>query len=366
MKKLLLLAASLLLIAGNIFSQAEFNTGGIIVGVSEYGAIEVYTPDGIYQLDRGSVLVAGLPDQVFDYQNDMDVEEPTVLVTNPSHSDFEIYGAYNNAYSGAPPDVIVRQYAYGWNTGAYVIIKFNIINKEASILQAMAGLDLIPYLDEEYGFDTVTYEPVEGVIRFHRGNQTNLGIQLLSGALTSLYSFEWYDDYSVDSSYWNWMHTGALQPQYVSNTADGPVTITAQEPVSLEPDASFNVYYSMAVGADEATLMSNLLAAKEAYQTLITGVEDPGNASAGLRLEQNRPNPFRDATTIRYYLPGNGAVSLKITDITGNVVAVLADGIQSQGEHSLRFDGSKLSAGVYYCTLRFNGEQQTGKLLLVK
>ena len=100
---------------------------------------------------------------------------------------------------------------------------------------------------EEYGFDTVTYNSAADVIRFHRGNQVNMGMKLLSSSLSSLYSFEWYDGYSVDTSLWNWMNHGALQPQYTSTTVDGPVTITAQMPVVLAPGGSFNPDYAVEI-----------------------------------------------------------------------------------------------------------------------
>lgn len=364
MKRLLLFTAALLLVVVNSFSQAGFNTGALKIEVNEYGAIELFTIDDVFQIDRASILVASGPGAVFDYQNDADVEEPTVLVTNPTQSDFEIYGAYNNAYSGDPPDVIVKLHAYGWNNGGYVIVKFIIKNNESAAMNAMAGLDVIPYIDETYGFDSVTYDATEGVIRFHRGNVTNVGMKLLSAPLGSLYSFEWYDDYSVDTSYWSWMNYGSIQPQYASNTADGPVTITSQAPVALNAGESFNVYYAMALGEDEEAMLNNIAAAEEKYQWLITSVDEKGIAAKGLQLGQNQPNPFRQNTTIRYTLPESGKVSLKVYNVIGNEVATLVDGIQAKGSQTVKFSGNDMPAGVYYCTLRANGEAKTIKMVV--
>lgn len=345
------------------FAQAEFTTGAIKVAINEYGAIELYTPADVIQIDRASILVASAPGAVFDYQNDADVEEPTVLVTNPTQSDFEIYGAYNNAYSGDPPDVIVKLHAYGWNNGGYVILKFIIKNNEIATMNAMAGLDIIPYINETYGFDSITYNSAEGVVRFHRGNTTNVGLKLLSAPLGSLYSFEWYEDYSVDTSYWNWMNYGSLQPQYASNTSDGPVTITSQAAVALDAGDSFNVYYAMALGDNEEAMLNNIAAAVQKYQVM-TGIGDPGQPVSGLQLDQNMPNPFSQSTTIRYNLPESGNVSLKVCNVVGTEVATLIDGYQTKGNHSVKFCESDIPAGVYYYTLRMNGEAKTGKMIV--
>ncbi len=366
MKKTLLFLAVMLLFITNSYSQASFSTGALNVEVDEYGGIALYTPDGTYQLYRAAVLVASSPTTVFNYKLDADVEEPTVLVDNPTLSDFEIYGAYNNEYSEEPPDVIARLRAFGWNDGAFTIVKFTIENNEATAINASAGLDIIPYLNEEYGYDSVSYNSAEGVIRFHRGAEVNMGMKLLSASLSSLYSFEWYDEYEADTSYWNWMNTGALQPLYASETADGPVTITAQDPVVLDPGASFNVYYAMALGADEPTMLSNITAAIEKYNILITSVEDPGTSVKGLRLEQNHPNPFRQSTEISYNLPDDGFVSLKLYNVIGNEVATLVNADQSKGPHTMNFNAHDLPAGVYYYTIRFNNQISTNKMFLIK
>ena len=64
-------------------------------------------------------------------------------------------------------------------------------------------------------------------------------------------------------------------------------------------------------------------------------------------LSQNFPNPFNPITTIRYDLPFNSKVSLKIYDILGNEVKTLVNGEQPAGYKEIRFDGSSLASGIY-------------------
>ncbi len=364
MKITVLFISIMLLCITNSFAQADFSTGIIKVSIDEYGALELFTPDEVYQLDRASILVATSPTTVFDYKNDVEVLEPTVLIDDPAMSDHEIYGAYNNAWSLLPPDVIEKVYAYGWNGKGYTILKFNIMNNESNAISATIGLDIIPYLNEVYGLDTVTYNATEEVIRFHRGANVNMGIKLLSASLLSLYSFEWYSGYYVDSDYWNWMNTGSLQSEHVTYTEEGTVTITSQYPVTINPGESFDVYYAFALGSDEQILLSNIAEAVQKYNEWFTAVEE--FSTTDFNLMQNYPNPFDRSTTIRYRLPENGPVTLQVYDVLGNKVATLINEEQTAGLHMIDFDASGLKCGVYYYTIRFNGEVRTNAMMLAQ
>jgi hypothetical protein len=366
MKKSLLLFSVMMFFLAGIYSQATFNTGTLGVDVNEYGKIELSNSGGIYQLWRTSILVGQSETAVFDYQNDAEQLDPTVLVDSPALSDFEIYGAYDNSYSGLPPAVAVKLNAYGWTNGGYIIVKFTVINNEATTLNAVAGLEIIPYIDEEDGYDTVTYNTSKEVIRMHRGPQTNVGMKLLSTTLSSLYSFEYYEDYYADSAFWSWMNFGSVQPQYVSNSVNGSVSITAQAPVALATGGSFDVFYAMALGADEQEMLANIEAATEKYQVLFTSVTDPKPIANTFSLGQNCPNPVSQSTLISYQIPGDGFVSLKIYDILGNEVASLVNTEQTKGSYSIPYNAENLSGGMYFYTLRFNDQSRSNKMYVIK
>jgi len=68
-------------------------------------------------------------------------------------------------------------------------------------------------------------------------------------------------------------------------------------------------------------------------------------------LEQNFPNPFNPATTIRFVLPAASDVRLSVHDLIGREVAVLVNGKKMAGSHEVRFDASTLSSGVYIVRL---------------
>ncbi len=83
-------------------------------------------------------------------------------------------------------------------------------------------------------------------------------------------------------------------------------------------------------------------------------------------LSQNYPNPFNPATSIRFQVPENNKVSLKIYDVLGNETAVLVDEAKPAGTYEIYFDASALSSGIYYYTLRSGHFTETKKMVLLK
>ncbi len=100
-----------------------------------------------------------------------------------------------------------------------------------------------------------------------------------------------------------------------------------------------------------------------------TDVREAGNEeelSAGYALSQNYPNPFNPVTRIEYNLPYSGMVTIKVFDILGREVKSLIEGNFQAGNHSVNFDGSGLSSGIYYYKMTAGNFTQTRKLILLK
>ena len=83
-------------------------------------------------------------------------------------------------------------------------------------------------------------------------------------------------------------------------------------------------------------------------------------------LQQNYPNPFNPVTNIKFSLPKQGNVTLKVYDITGTEVKTLVSGEHKTGSYNIYFDGSGLASGVYFYVLRTNEFSETKKMMLVK
>jgi hypothetical protein len=89
-------------------------------------------------------------------------------------------------------------------------------------------------------------------------------------------------------------------------------------------------------------------------------------APTTLRLEQNAPNPFAEATTIRFALPRAGHVRLAVYDLAGREVARLLDEDRAAGAGEALFHPRGLTGGVYFYRLSTPEGQQVRRCALVR
>jgi hypothetical protein len=88
-------------------------------------------------------------------------------------------------------------------------------------------------------------------------------------------------------------------------------------------------------------------------------------------LDQNYPNPFNPQTTIAFSVRERGLVTLKVYDVSGELVRTLADESFTEGAHTKVWDGRNdagqpVSSGVYFYKLVSNNFTQTKKMVLLK
>ncbi|TVR13361.1 MAG: T9SS C-terminal target domain-containing protein [Balneolaceae bacterium] len=90
--------------------------------------------------------------------------------------------------------------------------------------------------------------------------------------------------------------------------------------------------------------------------------ENPAEVS----LKQNYPNPFNPTTQIRYELPQQENVRLTVYDMAGRQVAMLVNQSMNAGAHTVTFDASNLSSGVYVYRLQAGSTVLSRKLTVIK
>lgn len=96
-------------------------------------------------------------------------------------------------------------------------------------------------------------------------------------------------------------------------------------------------------------------------------IEVPGkNIPSTFNLMQNYPNPFNATTNIKYEIPKNSHVELKIYDMLGREAATLVNEDLNAGTYEIGFNGTNYSSGVYYYQLTAGNYNSTKKMILVK
>jgi photosystem II stability/assembly factor-like uncharacterized protein len=88
-------------------------------------------------------------------------------------------------------------------------------------------------------------------------------------------------------------------------------------------------------------------------------------------LYQNYPNPFNPSTSVRYDLPSDGTVSLKVFDLNGREIRTLVQKEEPAGEHLAIWDGNNseekaASTGIYFAVLKVGSYTKTTKMVLIR
>ena len=126
----------------------------------------------------------------------------------------------------------------------------------------------------------------------------------------------------------------------------------------LVTDVNGNASYTLAnIFNDNTTL-----AKKNFNKVNFMGSEIP----ITYELSNNFPNPFNPSTTIRYQIPQDGIVTLKIYDILGSEVATLVNEEKVAGKYEVNFNASSLASGVYIYKIQAGSFINSKKMILLK
>jgi len=94
----------------------------------------------------------------------------------------------------------------------------------------------------------------------------------------------------------------------------------------------------------------------------VISTEIPGT----YELQQNYPNPFNPTTNIRFAVPHNELVTIKVYDLLGKEVAVLLNENKQAGIYEINFNASSLSSGVYFYKMSAGKFTSIKRMVLLK
>ena len=122
------------------------------------------------------------------------------------------------------------------------------------------------------------------------------------------------------------------------------------------------LYRAKAVSDSAESDYSNV----DTIDTNPTSVNEKNLNNLEFRLFQNYPNPFNPTTKIEFTLKKSGKIKLIVYDTLGKNVATIIDGYEQSGFHSINFNASNLSSGIYFYRLIDSHNIQSKKLILLK
>jgi hypothetical protein len=84
-------------------------------------------------------------------------------------------------------------------------------------------------------------------------------------------------------------------------------------------------------------------------------------------VNQNFPNPFNQTTEVRFSVPRDCHIRVRIFNSLGQIVSSPFEGeVKAHQIKSVFIDGKNLSSGIYLCNVEFEGRQIAKKMMLIK
>jgi photosystem II stability/assembly factor-like uncharacterized protein len=321
----------------------------------------------IYSSNGGSNWVVQMTTQYDMFSIDF-INTPTgyAVGNGPANGNDSLYKTTNNGAVWTPvsvPNIGLMTYVYFYNSTTGFITSMTSSN----ILKTTnGGLNwiLINTGTSQNGINQITMTDTNHVFAVSN-NETFL--RSSNGGLNwTSQSYGTLDGMSVSFCYNSigFMVCGKESPaQYkISKTSDFGATWTTTMTGAGKVYYNINfVWYQLGwlVGSGGTILKTTNMGGVWVEKT---GTEVPQNYS----LSQNYPNPFNPSTVIKYQIPANANVVLKISDITGKEISTLVNEKQTAGTYEATFDASDLSSGIYFYQIIAGDYKKTMRMVLIK
>jgi hypothetical protein len=103
------------------------------------------------------------------------------------------------------------------------------------------------------------------------------------------------------------------------------------------------------------------------FTNTYTGITNTsGEVPSVYSLSNNYPNPFNPSTNIKFGIPKDGYVTMKVFDITGREISNIISGQMKAGQYEVNFNAETLSSGVYFYRMSVNNYTETKSMIILK
>lgn len=173
----------------------------------------------------------------------------------------------------------------------------------------------------------------------------------------------------VGSQYYRYSLTGGNDngdfSQYVSVNGVGPKGTQwgPRETLETIPANAFSISGAIKLDVSPRSVQFVMIEGGNNVPTAVTSVTNELKAEHGLF---NYPNPFYGSTTIQFQTSSKALVVLDVFDNMGGKISTLINKELLPGTHQIDFNGSSLSAGLYFCRLNVGNYSTTAKMIIVR
>jgi len=267
---------------------------------------------------------------------------------------------------------------YNFFTGQQPLFNFNLVEDTLFIspfLDWNGQVNLTIFVSDgdnsaNTSFD-ITVTPVnDSPLEFGLISPTIVDTFQISSSTDETIPFTWESSFDVDSDVTYRLtvtldYLGNIYTQDYENITDSSTAISTNEYAVFMTDLNlslWNIDYVVEASDEEFTVLSEAGEFILANTSLSIASEIIPEVFA---LHQNYPNPFNPTTTIEFSLPQSEMVSMKVYDLTGRLIETLLNDFQNMGNHTINWDGTNQSSGMYFVTLITSSGSKTQKIVLI-
>ncbi|MBN2356040.1 beta-propeller fold lactonase family protein, partial [candidate division KSB1 bacterium] len=154
----------------------------------------------------------------------------------------------------------------------------------------------------------------------------------------------------------------SVEKGVATTNASGDYSIFNLQSGTYEIDINASGYYPQSLTGQTVDIGRTTILN---FNLTSTGIKSQENTIRKYALYQNYPNPFNPITTIRFELPECCLVVLKVYDLLGREVVILADRQYQPGQYSVDFDATGLASGIYFYKLIIGQFHSMKKMVLL-
>jgi lantibiotic modifying enzyme len=250
-------------------------------------------------------------------------------------------------------------YCHGTSSlAASLFLVYKRTNEQKYLDAGIKGMNWIDEVKIKYNPSRFYWDHIDGMQQYDTGLLTGTaGVGKAFLECYQIYNAERYKELAVSAA------------DYLLSVAETPnqgqlrwINYTSPENINYDAKQYYTGWYSGAAGIGIFFI--------DLYNALPKEPETVNQPEivTDYKLYQNYPNPFNPQTTIRYEIPKDGNVKIKVYDIFGRETATLTNEFKKSGTYQLQLKANdyNLSTGIYYYRLNSGSQSIIKKMVVMK